>query len=65
MAINVGKISGPLLRDDLLRDGINLAFETDLVYLDVNNRRVGINTASPSHDLRSAEFCCCRGFSTR
>ena len=51
MAINVGKISGPLLRDDLLRDGINLAFETDLVYLDVNNRRVGINTASPSHDL--------------
>jgi hypothetical protein len=51
MAINVGKISGPLLRDDLLRDGINLAFETDLVYLDVNNRRVGVKTNSPTHDL--------------
>ena len=47
----IGKISGPLLRDDLLRNGIDLAFETDLVYLDVNNRRVGIKTNSPTHDL--------------
>ncbi len=47
----VGKISGPLLKENLLRDGVDLAFETDLIYLDVNNRRVGIKTSTPSHDL--------------
>jgi hypothetical protein len=47
----VGKISGPLLKENLLREGIDLAFETDLIYLDVNNNRVGIKTASPTHDL--------------
>jgi hypothetical protein len=47
----VGKISGPLLKENLLRDGIDLAFETDLIYLDVNNRRVGIKTSAPSHDF--------------
>lgn len=47
----IGKISGPLLKENLLRDGVDLAFETDLIYLDVNNRRVGIKTSTPSHDL--------------
>jgi len=47
----VGRISGPLLKDNLLRDGVDLAFETDLLYLDVNHSRVGINTASPAYDL--------------
>ena len=47
----IGKISGPLLKENLLRDGIDLAFETDLLYLDVNNKRVGIKTTSPSHEL--------------
>jgi len=47
----VGKISGPLLKENLLREGVDLAFETDLIYLDVNNNRVGIKTASPTHDL--------------
>ena len=47
----VGKISGPLLKENLIRDGIDLAFETDLIYLDVNNRRVGIKTSNPTHDL--------------
>lgn len=47
----VGKISGPLLKENLLRDGVDLAFETNLIYLDVNNSRVGIRTASPTHDL--------------
>jgi hypothetical protein len=48
----VGRISGPLLKDNLLRNGVNLAFETNLLYLDVNNRRVGINTAAPTNDLQ-------------
>jgi len=48
---NVGRISGPLLKSNLLRDGVDLAFETDLLYLDVNNNRIGIKNASPSYDL--------------
>jgi hypothetical protein len=47
----MGKISGPLLKENLIREGIDLAFETDLIYLDVINRRVGIKTNSPTHDL--------------
>jgi hypothetical protein len=47
----VGRISGPLLKSNLIRNGIDLAFETDLLYLDVNNQRIGINTNAPSHDL--------------
>jgi hypothetical protein len=47
----IGRISGPLLKSNLVRDGVDLAFETDLLYLDVNNRRIGVNTASPSVDL--------------
>lgn len=47
----IGRISGPLLKANLVRDGVDLAFETDLLYLDVANDRIGINTASPSTDL--------------
>lgn len=47
----IGRISGPLLRANLLREGVNLAFENDLLYLDVNNSRIGINTSSPQYDL--------------
>lgn len=47
----VGRISGPLLKANLLRQGVNLAFETNLLYLDVVNGRVGIKTATPDYDL--------------
>lgn len=47
----VGRISGPLLKDNLLRNGVNLAFETNLLYIDVVNSRVGVKTASPQYDL--------------
>ena len=47
----VGRISGQLLKGNLLRDGVDLAFETDLLYLDVNNNRVGINNANPQYDI--------------
>ena len=47
----IGRISGPLLKANLLREGVDLAFETNLLYLDVNNSRVGINNASPQYDL--------------
>jgi hypothetical protein len=48
----LGRISGPLLKSNLIRNGIDLAFETDLLYLDVNNQRIGIKTATPTHELQ-------------
>ena len=48
MAIN--KIQGNILSDNLVR-GSNLAFQTDLVYIDVTNGRVGINEASPETEF--------------
>jgi len=48
----VGRISGPLLKENLIRNGINLAFENDLLYLEVNNQRIGIKTSSPTHELQ-------------
>lgn len=48
----IGRISGQLLKSNLLRAGENLAFETDLLYLDVVNSRVGIKTSSPNADLQ-------------
>jgi hypothetical protein len=47
----IGRISGQLLKDDLQRDGKDLAFDTNLLYLDVVNRRVGINKTNPQYSL--------------
>ena len=47
----VGRITGPLLASNLLRDGVNIAVETDLLYLDVQTGRIGIKTSSPQYDL--------------
>ena len=47
----IGRISGPLLKSNLLRNGVDLAFETDLLYLDVTNRRIGVGTNSPAYAL--------------
>ena len=47
----IGRISGQLLKSNLLRAGENLAFETDLLYLDVINSRIGIKTSAPTVDL--------------
>ena len=47
----VGRISGPLLKANLLRNGVDLAFETDLLYLDVVNDRIGIKKSNPSYEL--------------
>lgn len=47
----IGRISGQMLKSNLVRDGVDLAFETDLLYLDVVNSRIGVNKSSPLHDL--------------
>jgi hypothetical protein len=49
MAINY--VKGQILADNLERDGIDLAFDTDLVYLDVGANAVGINTTTPASTL--------------
>lgn len=47
----IGRIGGQVLTDNLLRAGVDLAFETDLLYLDVTNRRIGVEDNTPSYDL--------------
>lgn len=54
----LGRISGQLLKEDLTRNGHDLAFETDLLYLSVVDPTqplkvvgVGINTNAPTTEL--------------
>ena len=49
----IGRISGPMLFSNLERQGVDLAFDSNLVYLDVANRRVGITTSSPQYTIDS------------
>ena len=48
----IGRISGSVLKSNLTRNGTDLAFETNLLYLDVTNSRVGIGTSEPSTTLQ-------------
>lgn len=41
----LGRISGPLLTEDLLRNGVDLAFDTDLLYLKVGPAVIGTDPA--------------------
>ena len=47
----IGRITGQMLSANLARSGTDLAFETNLLALDVSNSRVGIGTASPATTL--------------
>lgn len=51
MGKELGRISGPLLADNLLRSGKNLAVDTSVLYLDVTNKFVGFNTDTPARTL--------------
>jgi hypothetical protein len=53
-----GRISGPLLKENLLRQGKDLTFKNDnssaslpLLFLDVNSQRIGLRTDAVSQDL--------------
>lgn len=48
--MTIAKISGNMLKDNLERDA-NLAIETNLVYIDIVNNRVGINNSSPTAEF--------------
>jgi len=48
----LGRITGPLLEANLLRNGVDLAFETTLLYIDVNDDSIGIKkNPSSVYDL--------------
>ena len=47
----VGRITGPLLASNLLRDGIDIQVESGLLYLNVTNGLVGIKTQTPAYEL--------------
>ena len=47
----LGRIGGQVLTDNLLRAGVDLAFETDLLYLDVANQQIGIRDSTPVYTL--------------
>lgn len=51
----IGRISGQMLKANLLRSGTDLAFETNLLVLDVTNSYVGIGTASPARKLHISD----------
>lgn len=51
MSDDIGRISGPLLSENLLRQGIDLAFETSLLYLNVSTKIIGVNTDAPVKPL--------------
>jgi len=47
----LSKIAGTMLKDNLVRNSVDLAIDTNLMYFDVSNRRVGINTTMPTDSL--------------
>ena len=46
----IGRISGRMLKDDLVRD-TSLTFNTDTLVVDYTNGRIGIGTATPGTPL--------------
>ena len=47
----ISRIDGTMLQANLLRQGIDFAVETDLLYFDVGLGRIGIQTSAPSQSL--------------
>ena len=52
----IGRISGPMLFSNLERQGLDLAIEGNLLYFDVNRRRIGVNTDAPEYDVHITGF---------
>lgn len=48
----IGRISGPMLYSNLERQGVDLAIEGNIFYVNVTNRRIGANTTNPNAELQ-------------
>jgi hypothetical protein len=51
MSRQLGRISGPLLNANLLREGNDLRFENNLLYLDVTNNKISIKDSPTNKEL--------------
>jgi len=49
--MTIGRIAGPMLFSNLERQGLDLSIEGNLIYFDVNRKRIGINTDAPEFDF--------------
>lgn len=47
----IGRISGPMLFSNLERQGFDLSIDGNLIYFDVNRRRIGVNTDTPGYTV--------------
>jgi hypothetical protein len=47
----LGKVAGTMLKDNLIRNGVDLVIDSNLMYYDISNRRIGINTITPGNAL--------------
>jgi len=47
----IGRISGPMLFANLERQGLDLSIDGNLLYFDVNRRRIGVNTDLPDYTV--------------
>lgn len=47
----IGRITGPLLNENLVRDGVDLRFDNDLLVLSVQGKRIGIRNQNPRYTL--------------
>jgi len=56
MGRELGRISGPLLADNLRRNGENLAFDNQVLFIDVVNNRIGFNSNAPVTDVYTPSY---------
>jgi hypothetical protein len=49
----LGRVSGPMLLQNLQRLGVDLIIDSNLMYFDVSNRRVGVNVNTPSYTFHA------------
>lgn len=47
----IDRITGPMLESNLLREGANLSIETNLLFFDVVNDRIGIGNTAPDRSF--------------
>lgn len=52
----IGRISGPMLFQNLERQGLDLSIEGNLIYFDVTRHRIGVHTETPEYDFHIESY---------